>query len=131
MVTELEELRPEESKNIKSIMALKSVPVDMVSVVALSSNDVADDEIIISYCSSLGLSIPAGSKVYTFRYPTNGTILELTPRVSCDSEKFTLIEECKDVVYVSPNTASKLCMDIDQWGDVINIIIIKNSKEDK
>lgn len=130
MVTELEELRPEESENIKNIMALKSIPVDMVSVVALSSNNVADDEIIISYCSSLGLSIPAGAKVYTFRYPTNGTILELTPRVTCDSEKFTLIEKCKDVVYVSPNTASKLCMDIDQWGDIINIIIIKNSKEE-
>ena len=131
MVTELEELRPEESENIKSIMALKSVPADMVSVAALSSDAVADDEIIISHYSTLGLRIPAGVKVYVFRYPTNGTILELTPKVTWDSEKFTLIEDCKDVVYVSPNTASKLCMDIDQWGDVINIIIIKNSKEDK
>lgn len=123
MVTELEELCPEESKNIKSIMALKSVPADMVSVAALSSDAVADDEIIISHYSTLGLRIPAGVKVYVFRYPTNGTILELTPKVTWDSEKFPLIKEYPDLVYVSPSTASTLVMDIDPWGDVINLII--------
>lgn len=125
MVSELEELWPEESENLKGVTALKQIPTDMVSVVALSSDAVADDEIIISHSSSLGLRIPAGVKVYTFRYPTNGTILELTPRVTWNSEKFPFIEECVDVVYVSPNTASKLCMDIDQWGDIIQLIILQ------
>lgn len=123
MVTELEELWPEESENIKSIMALKSIPTNMVSVVALSSDAVTDDEIIISHYSTLGLSIPAGIKVCALRYPTNGTILELTPKVTCDSEKFPLIKEYPDLVYVSPSTASTLVMDIDPWGDVINLII--------
>lgn len=123
MVTELEELWSEEAKNLKSIMALKSIPANMVSVVALTSDAAADDEIIISHYSTLGLSIPAGIKVCVLRYPTNGTILELTPKVTWDSEKFPLIEECKDLVYVSPNTASELCMDIDQWGDIIHLII--------
>ena len=123
MVTELEELWPEEAENLKDIMSLKSIPTDMVSVVALSSDAVADDEIIISHYSTLGLSMPVGIKVCVLRYPTNGTILELTPKVTWDSEKFPLIEECKDLVYVSPNTASKLCMDIDKWGDIIHLII--------
>ena len=123
MFSEIKFLWPEEAENLKGVMALKSIPTDMVLVVALSSDAVADDEIIISHYSSLGLRIPAGEKVYTFRYPTNGTILELTPRVTWNSEKFPLSEECKDVVYVSPNTASKLCMDIDQWGDIIQLII--------
>ena len=124
MVTELEELWPEEGENLKSIMSLKSIPTDMTSVVAASSGAVADDEIIIGHYSTLGLRIPAGVKVYAMRYPTNGTILELTPRVTWDSDKFPLINgTCKDLVYVSPNTASKLLMDMDQWGDVINLII--------
>lgn len=123
MVNELEFLWPKEAENLKGIMALKSIPTNMVSVVALTSDAVPDDEIIIGHYSTLALSIPAGMKVYTFRYPTNGTILELTPKVTWDCKKFPLIENCKDLVYVSPNTASKLIMDIDPWGDVINLII--------
>ena len=123
MVNELEELWPEEAENLKSIMALKSIPTNMVSTVAVSSGAVADDEIVIGNYSTLMLSIPAGVKVYAMRYPTNGTVLELTPKVTWDSDKFPLIGACKDLVYVSPNTASKLLMDIDQWGDVINLII--------
>lgn len=123
MVAELEELWPEESENLKDIMALKSIPTNMVSVVTLTSDAVPDDEIIISHHSTLALSIPAGVKVYTFRYPTNGTILELTPKVTWDCVKFPLIENCKDVVYVSPSTGSKLLMDMDQCGDILTLII--------
>jgi hypothetical protein len=124
MANELEELWPEEAEKLKGIMALKSIPTNMVSVVTLTSDAVSDDEIIISHHSTLALNIPAGVKVYAMRYPTNGTILELTPGVTWDSEKFPLIEKYPDVVYVSPNTASKLIMDIDQWGDVIDLIIL-------
>lgn len=135
MVAELEELWPDESENLKGIMALKSVPTTMVSVVTLTSDAVSDDEIIISHHSTLALNIPAGVKVYALRYPTNGEILELIPKVTWDSEKFPLIEEYKDLAYVSPNTASKLLMDSDPWGDIINIIIpqkdtIKPSEEE-
>lgn len=126
MVNELEFLWPKEAENLKGIMSLKSIPTNMVSVVALTSDAVPDDEIIIGHYSTLGLSIPAGVKVYTFRYPTNGTILELTPKVTWDCKKFPLIENYKDLVYVSPNTGSKLLMDMDQWGDVINLIIPQN-----
>ena len=123
MVDELEFLWPEEAENLKGTMALKSIPTNMVSVVALTSDAVPDDEIIIGHYSTLALSIPAGVKVYTFRYSSNGTILDLTPKVTWDSKKFPLIENYKDLVYVSPNTASKLIMDVDPWGDVINLII--------
>ena len=125
MVTELEELWPDESETLKGIMALKSVPTTMVSVVTLTYDAVADDEIIIGHYSTLALNIPAGVKVYALRFPTNGEILELTPKVTWDSEKFPLInkKKCEDLVYVSPNTASKLLMEIDPWGDIINIII--------
>ena len=125
MATELEELWPEEAENLKAILALKSVPTTMVSAVTLTSDAVADDEIIIGHYSTLALNIPAGVKVYALRFPTNGEILEFTPKVTWDSEKFPLINkrECEDLVYVSPNTASKLLMDRDPWGDIINIII--------
>lgn len=129
MVAELEELWPDESETLKGIMALKSVPTTMVSVATLTSDAVSDDEIIISHHSTLALSIPAGVKVFALRYPTNGEILELTPKVTWDSEKFPLIKKrgCEDLAYVSPNTASKLVMDIDPWGDIINLIIPQKS----
>ena len=125
MVAELEELWPDSSETLKGIMALKSVPTTMVSVVTLTSDAVADDEIIIGHYSTLALNIPAGVKVYALRFPTNGEILKLTPKVTWDSEKFPLINKkgCEDLVYVSPNTASKLLMDSDPWGDIINLII--------
>lgn len=125
MVTELEELWPEEAEKLKDTVMLKSIPINMVSVVTLTSDAVSDDEIIIGHYSTLPLNIPAGVKVFALRYPTNGTILKLTPKVTWDSEKFPLIKKrrCEDLAYVSPNTASKLLMDIDQWGDIINLII--------
>ena len=125
MIAELEELWPDSSETLKGIMALKSVPTTMVSVVTLTSDAVSDDEIIIGHYSTLALNIPAGVKVYALRFPTNGEILELTPKVTWDSEKFPLINKkgCEDLIYVSPNTASKLLMGMDRCGDVINLII--------
>lgn len=125
MVAELEELWPDESETLKGIMALKSVPTTMVSVATLTSDAVSDDEIIIGHYSTLALNIPAGVKVYALRFPTNGEILELTPKVTWDSEKFPLINKkgCEDLVYVSPSTGSKLLMDMDQCGDILTLII--------
>ena len=132
MFSEIKFLWPEEAENLKGIMALKSIPTTMYSVPVLSSDAVADDEIVISYASSLPIS--SGSDIYTLKLPAYDEaerILALHPKVTHDATKFPDIEKYPGLVYVSPVTALILNMDIDPWGDVINLIIRNEPYEEE
>lgn len=122
MLTELEELWPKEAEKLRGCNIIKS-DIRMFSVKAIPSPDVDNDEIVISYASSLSYSIPSGTNVCVLKFPTYGQIVKLHSRVTIDSVKFPYIESDSALVYVSPMTASLLCMDIDQCGNVIHIII--------
>ena len=119
MIEELEELWPKEAELFRKTMLLKTVSTTMVTAPALTSLNVTDDEIVVSHKSTL----PKEGKVFVLRYPTNGTILELNIRVTWDETKFPLIDSHPELVYVSPRSGSVLVMDMDQWGDILALII--------
>lgn len=119
MIEELEELWPDEAELFRKTMLLKSVSTTMVTVPAVTSLNVTDDEIVVSHKSTL----PHDGKVFVLRYPTNGTILELNIRVTWDKSKFPLINSHPELVYVSPRTGSELDMNMNQWGDILTLII--------
>jgi hypothetical protein len=119
MIEELEELWPKEAELFRKTMLLKSVSTTMVTVPAITSSNVTDDEIVVSHKSTL----PKEGKVFVLRYPTNGTILELNVRETWDESKFPMMDSHPELVYVSSKTGSELLMDMDQWGDILTLII--------
>lgn len=118
MLEELEALWPKEADLLRKMTEIKAVPTTMVNVPAVTSLNVNDDEIVVSHKSTL-----PHEKVFVLRYPTNGTILELNVRTIWDESKFPLMDSHPELVYVSSNTGSKLLMDMDQWGDILTLII--------
>lgn len=119
MIEELAELWPKEAELLHKTTELKSVPTTMVSVPAVTSLNANDGEIVVSHKGTL----PKDGKVFVLRYPTNGTILELNIRVTWDESKFPMMDSHPELVYVSSRTASELLMDMDQWGDILTLII--------